>query len=389
MILIPYKCLAELPCLYHIGEIDNIMKWVVLCALIIPILADLNGDILYLSVDDSKGLNDAFNFMTSCSMASNYSTSQCNLSDKNLCNNSNSYLMCCKAHQVCYNSIDVAFLSGIHTLEGNYTFKNLQNIRFSGNISGPPSTIKCFTKKYDFNTNSGIALIQVKNLTIEHLNIIGCGMKHVSTSTSDNGEFITHLSALYIQNSTNILLSTVNISNNNATGLSIVDTNGTITIINSFFTVNRATMPVELGTVISGGGGIYIEYTECAPGVRNCNLSDNVFANNSIINVENCVFDQNHAHYNFTDSLRLTENLENRTYISFGAGGGLSLQFNGQASDVFIHVTVISSNFSNNVADNGGGLSFHARYNTSNVHLNISRCTFLIILQLTLEVVEL
>ena len=166
------------------------------------------------------------------------------------------------------------------------------------------------------------------------------------------GEFITHLSALYIQNSTNLLLSSVNISNSKATGLSIVDTNGTITIINSFFIANRIIIPAELSTIISGGGGIYIEYTECAPGVRDCNSSDYVFANNSVINVENCVFDQNRALYNFSDSL--TEHLDSRTYIGFGAGGGLSLQFNGHAKDVFIHASVVASNFSNNKADNGG-----------------------------------
>ena len=200
-------------------------------------------------------------------------------------------------------------------------------------------------------------------------------MKHVSTSTSNNGEFITHLSALYIQNSTNILLSSVNISDSNATGLSIVDTNGTITIINSFFTANKVTVPAESSTVISGGGGIYIEYTECAPGVRNCNSSDYVFANNSIINVENCVFDRNRAWYNFSDSL--TEHLDNRTYIGFGAGGGLSLQFNGQIMDGTIHVTVALSNFSNNEANNGGGLSIAGRYNISNIYFNISKCMFL------------
>ena len=348
------------------------MKWIVLYALIVPIIADLNGDKMYLTVNDSESLNYIFNFMTSCFMSTNFSTSQCNSSGRNQCN---SPLICCETLQVCYSSINVVFMTGIHALEENYTFKNLQNIQFSSNISGQPSTIKCSINKYGYAANSGIAFIQVKNLTIEHLNIIGCGMKHVSTSTSNNGEFITHLSALYIQNSTNILLSSVNISNSNATGLSIVDTNGTITIISSFFTANRITFPAELSTVISGGGGIYIEYTECAPGVHNCNSSDYVFANNSVINVENCVFDQNRALYNFSDSL--TEHLDSRTYIGFGAGGGLSLQFNGQIMDGSIHVTVVSSNFSNNVANNGGGLSLAGRYNISNIHLNISKCMFL------------
>ena len=298
------------------------LKWIVFCMLIDPMVGDSTGDTMYLTVNDGESLSGAFNLMSSCLPSTNHLPSPCNSNDNatfNQCGNSGRFLVCCKPHPVCYTSIDVVFMSGIHTLTEGYTFTDLQNVRFSGKTSGSPSTIKCTSENNDFASNSGIAFIRVKNLTIEYLNIIGCGMKRISTSTSNNGEFITHLSALYIQNSTNILLSSVNISNSNATGLSIVDTNGTITIINSFFTANRIAIPAELSTVISGGGGIYIEYTECAPGVHNCNSSDYVFANNSIINVENCVFDQNHADYNFTGSL--TANLDNRTYIGFGAGG--------------------------------------------------------------------
>ena len=347
-----------------------LLKWIVLYVLIVPILTDSDRDEKFITctVDDSESLKCVLSLMMFCLMSTNYSKG-CNTSDRDHCRNSSGHLQSLPA---CYSSIDVLFIGGIYTLEENYTFENLQNVRFSGNISSMPSTIKCTTEN---DSNSGIAFIQVKNLTIEHLNIIGCGMKHVSTSTSNNGEFITHLSALYIQNSTNLLLSSVNISSSNATGLSIVDTNGTITIINSFFIANRITIPAELSTIISGGGGIYIEYTECAPGVRDCNSSDYVFANNSVINVENCIFDQNRALYNFSDSL--TEHLDSRTYIGFGAGGGLSLQFNGQIMDGSIHVTVVSSNFSNNEANNGGGLSLAGRYNISNIHLNISKCLFL------------
>ena len=351
-----------------------IMKWIALYALVVPILAA--GDKMYLIIDDDKSLNNAFNLMKSCFTSINNMTSQCNTTDNttlNRCKNPNAYLICCKSHPICYSSIDVMFMSGTHTIKEKYEFTNLQNVRFSGSDS---SMIECspWPVTDDFDANVGIAFIQVKNLTIEHLNITGCGMKHTSTSTSKDGDFITHLSALYIQNSTNVLFSNVNISNSNGTGLSIVDTNGTINIINSFFSNNRVTIPAELSTILSGGGGIYIEYTECAPGVRGCHSSDYLFANNSVIIIENCIFEQNHASYDFSNSL--TASLDDRTYIGFGAGGGISLQFNGQGMDVHVHITVALSNFSNNKANNGGGLSLYSRYNTSNVHLNVSSCVF-------------
>ena len=351
-----------------------IMKWIILYALIVPSLTMPHGDKMNLMINDSESLNDAFNVMRSCFMSTtNYLTAPCNSSEIAAinCGNSSVSMICCEPHLVCYSSIDVLFMSGIHTLNKRYLFTNLQNIRLSGSLLSTRPTIKCTD---DFDTDTGISFIQIKNLTIEYLNIIGCGIKHTSSSTSNNGEFITHLNALYVQNSTDLLVSNVNISNSNGTGLSIVDTNGTINIIDSFFSNNILTIPAELGTILSGGGGIYIEYTECAPGVRGCS-SHYKFANNSIIIIENCVFERNHALYDFTNSL--TANLDNRAYIGFGAGGGLSLQSNGQEKNTFVRATIVSSNFSNNGANNGGGLSFYSRYNTSNIHLNISKCVFL------------
>ena len=341
------------------------MRWIAFYALVMPILQLATGDKLNLAINNNESLNNAFDIMKSCFTSTNYSTGQCKTTDNTTLNHSNGYLICYKPHPVCYSSIDVVFMSGIHTLTASHVFTNLQNVQFFGNTS---AMIKCSLATF------GIVFIQIKNLTIENLNITGCGMKHTSTSTSKDGDFITHLSALYIQNSTNLLVANVNISNSNGTGLSIVDTNGTININNSFFSNNRVTIPAELSTILSGGGGIYIEYTECAPGVRDCNSSDYLFSNSSAIIIENCVFKQNHASYNFSNSL--TDNLDSRTYIGFGAGGGLSLQFNGQRMNFHVHVTVALSNFSNNKANNGGGLSLYSRYNTSNVHLNISSCVF-------------
>ena len=200
-------------------------------------------------IDDNKSLYYAFNIMKSCFTSTNYSTSQCNTTDSTTvshCKNPNGYLICCKPHPVCYSSIDVVFMSGVYKITEKYEFTNLQYVWFSGSNS---SMIECSPVTDDFNTNSGIAFIQIKNLTIEHLNITGCGMKHTSTSISTNRNFITHLSALYIQNSTNLLVANVNISNSNGTGLSIVDTNGTINIINSSFSNNRVTVPPELSTI--------------------------------------------------------------------------------------------------------------------------------------------
>jgi len=265
------------------------------------------------------------------------------------------------------------FTSGrVHILKESYTFSNLKNIRFTVSQAGIPSTIKCTNG--DSNANPGIAFIKVTNLVIEHLNIVGCGMKHISTSILKDQQFITFLSALYVQNSTDLSVHNVNISSNNGTGLAIIDTNGRVDISGSIFNNNRASVLSEFTTLLTGGNGVYIEFTECAPGVIGCNSSNYLLANNSVITVNNCEFKYNHAWYNFSGSL--AANLDDRTYIGFGSGGGLSVQFNGHAIDVFIYVTVTSSNFSSNEASNGGGLALYGNYNTSHVNVNVSGCVF-------------
>jgi len=107
--------------------------------------------------------------------------------------------------------------------------------------------------------------LQVTNLVIDHVNIMGCGMKHNSTEFGKE-KFITVRSALYIQNSTNISLYNMSISNSNGIGLLMYDTNGTVNITGTSFISNKLDTK-EQETPTAGGGGIYIHFTNCTPGL--------------------------------------------------------------------------------------------------------------------------
>ena len=63
--------------------------------------------------------------------------------------------------------------------------------------------------------------MRVRNLVIINISIVGCGMKHNSTNDIGERKFIIVCSALYnfIQNSTNIILDNVTISESNGMGL--------------------------------------------------------------------------------------------------------------------------------------------------------------------------
>ena len=344
-------------------------KWILFCLFIVPTMTEFNREKLYLEVDDSTSLKNVFDFMGTCFKPSD---SQCDGTNNASANcDPSSHQVCCNS--TCYDTIEVMFASGrVHMLTEDHTITNLQNICLTVSQPGIPSTINCARENYSADANPGIAFVNITNLTIEHLIIVGCGMKHVSTSISKGGQFITFLSALYVQNSTNLSVRNVNISNSNGTGLVIVDTNEMVSILSSVFRNNKAS---KSNSVLSGGGGVVIEFTECSPGILGCNSSNYQLVNNSIVIVDNCIFEYNSALYNVSENVGA--NLDDRTFIGFGVGGGLSLQFNGYATDVFVHAIVTSSIFSHNEANNGGGLAIYGNYNTTHINVTVSGCKFL------------
>ena len=80
------------------------------------------------------------------------------------------------------SSTDVFIAPGNYRLNSSYTLKNLCNVRFISSANSP-ATIQCDPNVPNFDT--GLAFIAVRNLTIEYLTIIGCGMRHVSTSENN------------------------------------------------------------------------------------------------------------------------------------------------------------------------------------------------------------
>ena len=269
--------------------------------------------------------------------------------------------ICCNS--TCYNSVEIIFGSDYHLSE-NYTLIDLDNVLF-GSLDSYTFTISCTHDDHVMNT--GFTFIAVRNLTIQNLKIIGCGKVHNSTSLLNFREFLMFYSSVFIQNSTNITLKNVNISDSYGTGLSIIDTNGTVEITGSIFSNNA----VDTNRNHSGGGGIYVEFTECTPGVIYCNPAENQFNKYSLYYIENCLFEYNIARHSGSDP---DYSNDIGTYIVIGYGGGMLMYFFGQASFNTLYIT--SSNFSSNQANQGGGLSVSSRQNASHNQVYVTECLF-------------
>ena len=270
----------------------------------------------------------------------------------------------------CCNSTDIAIEPGNYSLAVSYELADLHDIRIR---SETEAVIQCAANvngAYDFDT--GIAFLRVTNLVITNISIVGCGMKHVSTNHIGAGKFITVRSALFIQNSTNVSLDNVTISESNGIGLLVYDTNGSISITKSLF-INNSLNSLEQSKSFTGGGGIYIEFTECTPGIMPCNSSSNYFNKLTNYTIDYCVFEGNTAVYLLNGSEPI--DLPRGVFITFSTGGGLSLWNYGDAQNNTFKVT--ETYFKFNRARYGGGLNVHSRQNTRHNSVEISWCHFL------------
>ncbi|XP_065904412.1 uncharacterized protein [Dysidea avara] len=193
-------------------------------------------------------------------------------------------------------------------------------------------------------------------------------MTHVSTSQTSIGKFVYFRSALYFANSTNIKVAHVSLQHNNGIGMAIVNSNGKIEIKHSLF-VNNSLNPKEQNETFTGGGGLYIEFTRCVPGLANCSKVHTHNQYSQYI-IDQCLFDGNNATYNVIE----TDQPVHNRYVTIGRGGGISIWCFGIAASNKFYIS--SSNFTRNAADQGGGINIDFRDDSYNNHVEISQCLF-------------
>ena len=175
----------------------------------------------------------------------------------------------------CCNSTDITIEPGNYNVALSYQLADVHDIRIRSETKAVIQYAANVNGAFDFDT--GIAFVRVRNLVIINISIVGCGMKHNSTNYIGEGKFIIVRSALYIQNNTNIILDNVTISESNGMRLLIYETNGTVSITKSSF-INNTLNSLEQSKFFTGGGGIYIDFTQCAPGpIVMCNHTSNHF----------------------------------------------------------------------------------------------------------------
>ena len=276
-------------------------------------------------------------------------------------------------------------LQGDHSLNNTLHISDADNLTIRG-TSDTPSTIRCFPPQNGQEEGPGFSIVSVSNLHIAYLTLEGCGTLQLSTSSAEGAENIggadgdnshsEYRSAVYILNSTNITFDSCSFLNGIGQALSLFDTTGIVTISDSFFIGNA--VPEKDRAFQWGGGGIYIEFTYCTPGIEHCNPRENTHNSNSNYTIRHCGFSHN--------TVTAVKTLFQSHIIQFplligsdsnrlvAQGGGIAITLKGTGTGNMF--TILNCNFTNNTAARGGGMKIWVQDDTTSNIITIDHCNF-------------
>ena len=237
---------------------------------------------------------------------------------------------------------------------GTYNATNGSSINFFNfinvTITTDPHDVNCDVNivcpKTGDEVFNGIGFVNSLNITIMNINFTRCGP-------------VT--SALYMFNSSNILIADSAFHHNTDNGVQIIRSSN-ITIRNCLFYSNVGIQPDPPSNLIStnlnstGGAGLGLFFTDQS-GVK--------------VSIENCIFKNNIA-YKPADYVS-SNDTRPFGYTPFGNGGGMYLQINGVQG---LSVNIYNCNFYDNFAIHQGGGVVMISINSKNIALNISNCQF-------------
>ena len=205
----------------------------------------------------------------------------------------------------------------------------------------------------DCKQNAGLAFINVTNITIQNIAFHNCGMIFNSTSENPNSTDATLSSkaALLFEYCNNVTLTSITVNSSDGVGIQMYNTIGNVSISHSVFSENK----IKESHSISGGGGLYIEFSLCEPGTngKNCKPTQRNFTTCAAYTISYTNFTFN------TGSLVNPQRVSfirpsNFTHYAFGRGGGLSLYIKGNASyNIF---KIKNCTFEGNIALYGAGM---------------------------------
>lgn len=261
-------------------------------------------------------------------------------------------------------------------LSSKLVFDSFVNLTIEGVLRMKMPTVSCQSN------DSGLYFSRIQGLTIRNLAFVDCGVLQNSTTTdllsTGKNRTAKFKSALYILKSTDVKIANVHIHRSSGLGMAIFDTNGTVIINGSTFKHNQMVLPKIDAFTHLGGGGVYIEFTTCPPGVLygTCESSDD-YKSGSHYRIKDCMFESNSARTSNPEKSSFVKLVGVKKLTNFqglGRGGGLAVRILGSASNN--DVSIVDCKFYHNQALAGGGLDIRIADQASKNSAEIIGCEF-------------
>ena len=274
------------------------------------------------------------------------------------------------------SAVNTVILVNSTVLSTKLVFDSFVNLSIEGVLGMNMPTVTCQSD------DSGLYFSRVQGLTIRNLAFLGCGALQNSTTTdllsAGKNQTAIFKSALYIWKTTDVKVMNVNIHQSNGLGMAIFDTNGSVIISDSTFKHNQMLMSKNDAFMHLGGGGVYIEFTTCPPGVLygTCETSDD-YKSGSQYRIEDCKFESNRASISNPEKSSFVKLVGVKKLTNFqglGRGGGLAIRILGSASRN--NISVVGCKFYHNQALAGGGLNIKIAGQASKNSAEIVGCEF-------------
>ena len=235
------------------------------------------------------------------------------------------------------------FSNGVFMLNKTITFNNRSQLKIIGDKN---TSVEC-------KENTGLAFKYVCNLEILNVTFFNCGMLFNNTSQYPNStdSTLTSKAAILIQHCINISLKSIVVKSSDGIGIQMYNTIGKVYISHSTFSENK----LRNTHFVSGGGGLYIEFSLCDPGRigKMCNLTDQKYTINATYEICFSNFVNNSATVTDPKQVAFLQP-DYFTHYAFGRGGGLSVHINGNAS--YNKFVIQNCTFKSNTALFGAGM---------------------------------
>ena len=219
-----------------------------------------------------------------------------------------------------------------NSINHSYTFFGMNDLAI---YSLTANLVNVICSNVDEENNAGLTFINSTNITIHGIVFDGCGAyhdivsarrNHLAISDYPNMKFPTFVAALYFVLCKSVVLEYVHINGTSGIGAVMHNTMGTNVIQNCDFSNNVADQSLK------GGGGLYIEFSECIPDLSDrashCTQGSNVLNFGGQYTIDNSSFYSNLAI--LFNQPHTTANKDD--HVAFGhGGGGLSVFFKGAA----------------------------------------------------------